>query len=259
MTAQERIKKKYRFDLKTGHYVRLRLNEDEQPNQNPEQNSQNQNNQQQEQQPASPTAVTNIDNEKVIQLRQQMENECASHTDKIKKMTDMLNQLQAQHNAELSKLSKDPNTDPKTADSILKQMIQCRKQITDAEFEKARITHDYTLKICSEQNAILESMYKLPGKYAILNESNIHSAKVYITSLVGNDDYHIMKGMVDVKRVFRASQLFHGKDKDGYFVLCIDQEDFDRLYKALQETGYSREQIIDAIMPQVFDRRELVK
>lgn len=70
MTVQERIRKKYKFDLKTGHYVRLRLNEDEQQNQNPEQNNQNQNNQPQEQQPVTSTAVTNIDNEKVIQLRQ---------------------------------------------------------------------------------------------------------------------------------------------------------------------------------------------
>ena len=39
------------------------------------------------------------------------------------------------------------------------------------------------------------------------------------------------------------------KDKKGYFAVCIDQEDFDRMYNALQEIGYTRDIIIDAIMP----------
>ena len=67
-----------------------------------------------------------------------------------------------------------------------------------------------------------------------------------------------MTGMVGVKHTFKTSQLFYGKDKDGYFVLCIDQEDFDRMYSALTTAGYTREEILDAIMPQVFDRRGLV-
>lgn len=256
MIPIDKIKRRYRFDIRSGHYIRL--NEaDESGNAGqetaPEQNKE-------EQTPSEQHApVTNIDTEKVAQLRQQMDSEAKRHDDSIRKNNDLLNQLTSKHSEALEKAAADTSIDPKIADSILKQILQCRKQIADAEFEKARVIHDYTVKILGEQSSLLESMYRLPGKYSALNESNIHSAKVYISALVGNDDFHIMKGMVDVKRVFRHSQLFYGKDQNGYFILCIDQEDFDRLYTALQEAGYSREDIIDAIMPQVFDRRELVK
>lgn len=258
-TVRERINKKYRFNLKTGHYVRLNEEEVTEPSGDNQQQGDNKESENKQQNTSAPAPVTNIDNEKVCQLRQQMENESATRDDKIMKLNTTLNQLQAQHTKILSDASQKPDADPKQADNLLKSILQCRKEIADAEFDKAKLRHDYTIKILTEQNSLLESMYKLPGKYKILNESNIHSAKVYINALVSNDEYHIMKGMVDVKRVFRTSQLFYGKDSEGYFVLCIDQEDFDRLYKALQEAGYSRDEIIDAIMPQVFDRRELVK
>ena len=42
----------------------------------------------------------------------------------------------------------------------------------------------------------------LPEKYRNLNESNIHTAKIYMRDLIGNDDNHIIKGMVDFKRAF---------------------------------------------------------
>ena len=64
--------------------------------------------------------------------------------------------------------------------------------------------------------------------------------------------------MADFKRVFGNSNLLYGKDKEGYFVICIDQEDFDRMYNTLEETGYMRDTIIDNIMPQLFDRKEMV-
>jgi hypothetical protein len=40
--------------------------------------------------------------------------------------------------------------------------------------------------------------------------------------LIGNDDHHILKGMVDFKRAFGNSNLLYGKDKDGYFVVAVD-------------------------------------
>jgi hypothetical protein len=98
----------------------------------------------------------------------------------------------------------------------------------------------------------------LPEKYRNLNESNIHTAKIYMRDLIGNDDEHIIKGMVDFKRAFGKSNLLYGKDKEGYFVVCIDQEDFDKMYNTLEETGYVRDTIIDNIMPQLFDRKEMV-
>ena len=48
---------------------------------------------------------------------------------------------------------------------------------------------------------------------------------------------------------YATKSVIYGKDKKGYFAVCIDQEDFDRMYNALQEIGYTRDIIIDAIMP----------
>ena len=33
---------------------------------------------------------------------------------------------------------------------------------------------------------------------------------------------------------------------------------FDKMYNTLEETGYVRDTIIDNIMPQLFDRKEMV-
>jgi hypothetical protein len=39
--------------------------------------------------------------------------------------------------------------------------------------------------------------------------------------------------MVDIRRVFGQTGLLYGKDKQGYFVICVDQEDFDVMYDTL--------------------------
>jgi hypothetical protein len=108
--------------------------------------------------------------------------------------------------------------------------------------------------------ALLESEFtdRLPEKYKWLNESNIHTAKLYMKGLVGSDE-SIIKGMADFKRVFNKANLLYGKDKNDYYVIAIDQEDFDKTFDALQEVGYLRDEIIDHIMPQVLDRKEMIK
>ena len=104
-----------------------------------------------------------------------------------------------------------------------------------------------------------ESYYKIPEKYKWLNESNIHTAKIYMGDLIAPDDQHILKGMADFKRAFKDTDLLYGKDKNGYFVVCVDQEDFNTLYDTLEENSYLRDQIIDTVIPQLFDRHEMIK
>ncbi|MDY4736654.1 MAG: hypothetical protein SPI06_13455 [Terrisporobacter sp.] len=40
--------------------------------------------------------------------------------------------------------------------------------------------------------------------------------------LIAPDDDHILKGMADFKRAFKDTDLLYGKDKNGYFVVCVD-------------------------------------
>jgi hypothetical protein len=65
--------------------------------------------------------------------------------------------------------------------------------------------------------------------------------------------------MADFKRSLYKSELLYGKDKEGYFVICIDNEDFNKLYKAMGLVGYTRDRIIDAILPQVLDRGNMIQ
>ena len=151
-------------------------------------------------------------------------------------------------------------------DSFRQQVIDGNKKlltvllnISKKEKEKADKKNHFEENILQLQLKVNESMRRvLPEKYRNLNESNIHTAKIYMRDLIGNDDDHIIKGMVDFKRAFGKSNLLYGKDKEGYFVVCIDQEDFDKMYNTLEETGYVRDTIIDNIMPQLFDRKEMV-
>lgn len=77
--------------------------------------------------------------------------------------------------------------------------------------------------------------------------------------LIAPDDDHILKGMADFKRAFKDTDLLYGKDRNGYFLIAVDKEDFDKVYDTLEEVGYLRDEIIDTVMPQLFDRHEMIQ
>jgi hypothetical protein len=98
----------------------------------------------------------------------------------------------------------------------------------------AKVNYDYDTKILKQQSTLVESkkyMFDKNSKYGKLNESNMQAAKVYITVLV--NELLPLKTMVDIRRVFGQTGLLYGKDKQGYFVICVDQEDFDVMYDTL--------------------------
>lgn len=68
--------------------------------------------------------------------------------------------------------------------------------------------------------------------------------------LVGQEsDKSILKGMSDFKRTFMDTTLLYGKDRKGYFLIILDQEDMDVMYDTLDKAGYLRDDIIDTVMP----------
>lgn len=247
-------KGKYKFDLKSGHYIILNEAEDTQAA-----NQQNANNNNASAVKPLPTLNT----EEVVAETNKMQVELKKCDDELAKLNDTKVQLE---NA-IAKATEQFNAaELERKDSFRQQVIDGNKKlltvllnISKKEKEKADKKNQFEENILQLQLKVNESMRRvLPEKYRNLNESNIHTAKIYMRDLIGNDDNHIIKGMVDFKRAFGKSNLLYGKDKEGYFVVCIDQEDFDKMYNTLEETGYVRDTIIDNIMPQLFDRKEMV-
>ena len=155
------------------------------------------------------------------------------------------------------------------------EVIAIRKRIADIELKKAQDmakndleyaqnlykTENAKLQVLTNANAstVAERWNMLPEKYRrVLNESNIHLAKIYMKTLIQNDEDHIIKDMREFSRVFRESGLVYGKDKTDYYVICIDQDDFNKLYATLQGVGYSRDEIFAVVMPQLLDRSTML-
>lgn len=247
-------KGKYKFDLKSGHYIILNEAEDTQAA-----NQQNANNNN----ASAVKPLPALNTEEVVAETNKMQVELKKCDDELAKLNDTKVQLE---NA-IAKATEQFNAaELERKDSFRQQVIDGNKKlltvllnISKKEKEKADKKNQFEENILQLQLKVNESMRRvLPEKYRNLNESNIHTAKIYMRDLIGNDDNHIIKGMVDFKRAFGKSNLLYGKDKEGYFVVCIDQEDFDKMYNTLEETGYVRDTIIDNIMPQLFDRKEMV-
>ena len=247
-------KGKYKFDLKSGHYIILNEAEDTQTA-----NQQNANNNN----VSAVKPLPALNTEEVVAETNKMQVELKKCDDELAKLNDTKVQLE---NA-IAKATEQFNAaELDRKDSFRQQVIDGNKKlltvllnISKKEKEKADKKNQFEENILQLQLKVNESMRRvLPEKYRNLNESNIHTAKIYMRDLIGNDDNHIIKGMVDFKRAFGKSNLLYGKDKEGYFVVCIDQEDFDKMYNTLEETGYVRDTIIDNIMPQLFDRKEMV-
>ena len=247
-------KGKYKFDLKSGHYIILNEAEDTQAV-----NQQNTNNNNASEIKPLPALNT----EEVVAETNKMQAELKKCDDELAKLQS--NKVQLEDT--IAKATEQFNAvDIDKKDVFRQQVIDGNKKLLNVllsisrkEKEKANKKNQFEENILQLQLKVNESMQRvLPEKYRNLNESNIHTAKIYMRDLIGNDDDHIIKGMVDFKRAFGKSNLLYGKDKEGYFVVCIDQEDFDKMYNTLEETGYVRDTIIDNIMPQLFDRKEMV-
>ena len=127
------------------------------------------------------------------------------------------------------------------------------------EYNNKKVNLDKQLNSRAEAISKTNESIIIPQKYQSLNESNLKNAKVYLNNFIINDDEHILKNMNDFKRLMKNSNLLYGKDKGGYFVICVDQDDFDELQDILDYAGFLKEDIIDCIMPQVLDRQNFVK
>lgn len=253
-------KYKYVYNKKTGHFIK-KLNEDDSNVSTDTQQQQNNNSNTTSSTTDNKDTSTNNTSFKSVESDETIQSLNAKIQDNENKFQQDLNTQQKLLDAAKVAASKKAPTgpyDPVATDAdvlnIMKKINDITKQhaIDIANFQDQKLAQ---LQKLSQTN---ESYYKIPEKYKWLNESNIHTAKIYMGDLIAPDDDHILKGMADFKRAFKDTDLLYGKDKNGYFVVCVDQEDFNTLYDTLEENSYLRDQIIDTVIPQLFDRHEMI-
>lgn len=254
-------KYKYVYNKKTGHFIKT-LNEDDSNVSTDTQQQQNNNSNTTSSTTDDKDTSTNNTSFKSVESDETIQSLNAKIQDNENKFQQDLNTQQKLLDAAKVTASKKTPTgpyDPVATDAdvlnIMKKINDITKQhaIDIANFQDQKLAQ---LQKLSQTN---ESYYKIPEKYKWLNESNIHTAKIYMGDLIAPDDQHILKGMADFKRAFKDTDLLYGKDKNGYFVVCVDQEDFNTLYDTLEENSYLRDQIIDTVIPQLFDRHEMIQ
>lgn len=254
-------KYKYVYNKKTGHFIK-KLNEDDSNVSTDTQQQQNNNSNTTSSTTDDKDTSTNNISFKSVESDETIQSLNAKIQDNENKFQQDLNTQQKLLDAAKVAASKKTPTgpyDPVATDAdvlnIMKKINDITKQhaIDIANFQDQKLAQ---LQKLSQTN---ESYYKIPEKYKWLNESNIHTAKIYMGDLIAPDDQHILKGMADFKRAFKDTDLLYGKDRNGYFLIAVDKEDFDKVYDTLEEVGYLRDEIIDTVMPQLFDRHEMIQ
>ena len=248
---------KYRFDMNIGHYVLLLEGEAPQADGTHEETQDQEQNQEQGQKPQ--VQMINLDSEEVVAIRQEKANQLKTLQDDIEKKTNNVVQCQQA----IANIQQSGEADQSQLNAAQKTLIQANKELADAKFNMAKKTNEYDNKIFQLQAKLVESIEsarkELPLKYQALNESNIQNAKVYLNKIFDNDYQERIKGMVDFKKAFANSNLLFGKDKGGYFAVCVDQEDMNKLTNTLIEVGYNKDDIYSVVLSQMFDRSDLVK
>ena len=249
-------KYKYVFDKKSGRLIK-KLNEDDNTNQ--EQSTNNQTTSNSEQNNNASTGTTTITGQTVESNPEMQKLNQQIFTMKQKYDTDINTQNKLLNAAKLAASKKteigtyDPvMTDP-TVIAIMKKINTLNRQY----YTNTCNYEDKKIALLTKMSTMKENYYKVPDKYKGLNESNIHTAKIYMKDLI--NDNQILKGMVDFKRVFKDTNLLYGKDREGYFIVALDSEDFNQATDALEEVGYLRDEILDTIMPQVLDRHTMIQ
>ena len=255
---------KYKYDINIGHYVLLLEGEslqadDEQiqSDTNNDETNNIENKTEDTQTQKQQIQPINLDSEDVVKMRQQKQNTLKMLNDELtKKRNNIIQCQQAVANAQTS-------NDQNTLNAAQKTLIQANKEYADKQFEIAKKTNEFDNRIFQLQVKLVEGIeaaqISLPEKYRILNESNIQNAKVYLNKIFENDFQQRIKGMVDFKKAFANSNLLYGKDKGGYYAVCVDQEDMNKLTNTLIEIGYGKDDIYSVVLSQMFDRSDLVK
>ena len=254
------------YDIKLGHYVAV--NEDDNTGENVEQTNDEQKKQQQQQaQPQNLPTESNADIQK-INNDLAVENKRYNTAKQVVVNTYNMNKQAAQDVLTAATDAASKQEVQSTYDKVQtnRDVLSAKKKMLDLDIKYAedinRIELEHAKKVNTIENNRLQVLAKmnnekfvaLPIKYRSLNESNISQAKLYMNTLISEDDETPIRGMVDFKRAFQDTDVVYGKDKTGFYMLCIDRDDFNKIMIALQNAGYMKDELLGTLMPQILNR-----
>lgn len=249
----------WKFDLNLGHYVKLNEADETASVQDTS---------------ASTDATTDlssakaktfrgIDQDETVQgLKEKITDLKAKHSRDIASLDQ---QLSSAKQAVQTSLSSGTSTytsvyDPSETDSnilsIENQKLSSEKQYQDQLYslEQQLLARKKALASVTEARAIF------PEKLHRIDESTLNNNKIFLKNILYKDGPYSEKvgNMAAFNRLFRESGLLYGKDRKlGYYVICIDKDDFNILVKTLQTIGISKREIMGEVMPQLMDRKSL--
>lgn len=253
------------FDLKKGRYVLLK----EEDISNAQNNSQNNNqtssqNTNKDNSNNNANAQTNgkfmsAENDEVILgLKKKIED---SDKDYEIKTNQLKNALLAEKNKINQNIASDPNISSMKYDpsSVSGNILKIETEMQRIEKMHFDTTYDLKNQILQRKNqlsALKEAYtYKIPFKY--IYESSLTKSKIYLDRNFIGLNLPIQNAH-DFKRIFKNSNLIYGKDKGGYYICCLDQDDIDEAISLLEAAGYDKEELLEWIIPALCDRRQLL-
>lgn len=150
----------------------------------------------------------------------------------------------------------DPTEVDQNVISIENQKLSSEKAYQDQMFSlnQQLLARKKALAAMTEANAVL------PEKMHNISESTLNNNKIFLKSILYKDGPYseVVNNMAAFNRLFKESGLLYGKDrKQGYYVICIDKDDFEILVKTLQCIGVPKREIMSEVMPQLMDRKAL--
>lgn len=231
---------KYKFDIISGHYV---VNEAD----NVTADGVVDNNTQQEQEHKS-VSLINLNSEDVLKVKKAKQVQLENFDKEIQTKKDMALQIQNK----IAQLQNSGNATQSALNNLQKELVQINLDIETKIFDKAKKSYDMSKQILElQKNLITEKLntLKFPEQYKNLNEEDINNNKIYLNNFISENN--IIKNINEFKNVFRTSKLLYGTDRNGYFAVCFNNNDINRLQNILSETGYSNDLIIASITPQL--------
>lgn len=236
------LKSKYRFDLNSGHYTTI-LNEAEEDDVSKDTKAGSET---QDSSKSFSIGYKPVDSDPtVLDITKKIQDSDRRYYEQVKTLKDQI--LQAKNNLSNQyrngQLSRTSTYDPiETNDNVL----NLENRILDLENTHYREISNLKSQLIQRKKqlaSLAEGGYFIqnPRQYAI-NESTLEKTKIYIPSDYIQLDKPFSNGH-EVRKAFNGKPLVFGKDKFGYYVCCLDQNDIDVLYDIIVSAGYEPSEV----------------
>lgn len=251
------LKNKWHFDIASGHYHRINEADESQESSQPEEEKEKP-----EEDNKKSSSYKPVDSDdKILDILNKIQSEEKDYHDKKKNVNDQIlarKKIIADSIKNGDSLA-NSSYDPTETDS---GVLSLENKLNDIERNHYNLLNSLKQQLIARKQELaaikeaLEAKSFIEGGWGILNESQLEKSKIYIPSdyIAPEKPIHSLPSF---KRIMsKAHDLVYGKDKKGYFVCCIDQDDIDLLFDVLADSGYEREEVASWLITVLSDRRK---